>query len=180
MLEAKNVSINYGKRHAVVDVSLRVSPGDIDGYRWANGAGKSSLLRALNGAIQPSAGEILLDGKPLSAFSRRAIGRRIAVVTQEALLAFPVSVLEYVLGGRLCVVRIGRVGGESERDLEIAANVLRQTELENFSARLMNELSGGERQRAVLARALAPRPEFFCLTTDGQPGLGASGFDAFS
>jgi iron complex transport system ATP-binding protein len=46
-------------------------------------------------------------------------------------------------------------GWESKRDLEIAAEVLRETELESFGGRLMNELSGGERQRAVLARALA-------------------------
>jgi iron complex transport system ATP-binding protein len=46
-------------------------------------------------------------------------------------------------------------GWESERDLEIAAEVLRETDLEDFGPRLMNELSGGERQRAVLARALA-------------------------
>jgi ABC-type cobalamin/Fe3+-siderophores transport system ATPase subunit len=155
MLEAKNVNVNYGKRQAVVDVSLRVSPGDMTAIVGANGAGKSSLLRALNGAIQPSSGEILLHGKPLTSFTRRAIGRHIAVVTQEALLAFPVSVLEYVLGGRYAWAGPGAWGWESERDLEIAFEVLRQTELENFSSRRMNELSGGERQRAVLARALA-------------------------
>src|SRR5216683_1489034 len=163
MLEAKNVSINYGKRQAVVDVSLSVSPGDMTAIVGANGAGKSSLLRSLNGAIQPLAGEILLDGKPLSSFSRRAIGRRIAVVTQEALLAFPVSVLEYVLGGRYAWSGSGAWGWASERDVEIAADVLRQTELEDFSARLMNELSGGERQRAVLARALATEAEILLL-----------------
>ena len=155
MLEAKSVSIDYGKRPAVVNVSLRLSPGDMTAIVGANGAGKSSLLRALNGAIQPSSGEILLDDKPLSSFTRRTIGRRIAVVTQEALLAFPVSVLSYVLGGRYAWSASGAWGWESERDLEIAFEVLRETELENFSARLMNELSGGERQRAVLARALA-------------------------
>jgi ABC-type cobalamin/Fe3+-siderophores transport system ATPase subunit len=157
MLEAKNVSINYGERHAVVNVSLCVTPGNITAIVGANGAGKSSLLRALNGAIQPATGEILLDGRPLTSFTRRAIGRRIAVVTQEALLAFPVSVLEYVLGGRYAWSGSGNWGWgwESERDLEIAFEVLRQAELENFGARLMNELSGGERQRAVLARALA-------------------------
>ena len=154
MLEARNVSINYGTRQAVVNVSLRVSPGDMTAIVGANGAGKSSLLRALNGAIQPSQGEILMDGKPLNSYARRAIGRRIAVVTQESLFAFPVSVLEYVLGGRYPWSG-GTWGWESERDLEIAFEVLRETELENFSARLMNELSGGERQRAVLARALA-------------------------
>jgi iron complex transport system ATP-binding protein len=155
MLEAKEVSINYGRRRAVENVSLRVSPGDVTAIVGANGAGKSSLLRALNGAIQPSAGQILLDDKPLSSFPRRTIGRRIAVVTQEALLAFPVSVLEFVLGGRYAWSGSGTWGWESERDLEVAYEVLRQTELEKFSARLMNELSGGERQRAVLARALA-------------------------
>ena len=155
MLEAKNVSITYGKRPAVINVSLHVSPGDMTAIVGANGAGKSSLLRALNGAIQPSSGEILLDDKPLSFFSRRAIGRRIAVVTQEALLAFPVSVLSYVLGGRYAWSTSGAWGWESEHDLRIALEVLRQTELEHFGTRLMNELSGGERQRAVLARALA-------------------------
>lgn len=161
MLEAKNVSVNYGKRHAVVDVSLRVSQGDMTAIVGANGAGKSSLLRALNGVIQPSNGEILLDGEPLTFFTRRAIGRRIAVVTQEALLAFPVSVLEYVLGGRYAWSGSG--AWESEHDLEIAFEVLRQTELEYFSARLMNELSGGERQRAVLARALATEAKILLL-----------------
>jgi iron complex transport system ATP-binding protein len=155
MLEAKNISINYGPRQAVVDVSLSVIPGSMTAIVGANGAGKSSLLRALNGALTPSSGEIHLDGKPLGDFSRRTIGRRIAVVTQEALLAFPVSVLEYVLGGRYAWSGSGAWGWESEHDLEIAFEVLRQTELEDFSARLMNELSGGERQRAVLARALA-------------------------
>lgn len=154
MLEARDVSINYGMRQAVVNISLRVSPGDMTAIIGANGAGKSSLLRALNGSIQPSRGEILLDGKLLNSYARRAVGRRIAVVTQEALLAFPVSVLEYVLGGRYPWSGAGTWGWESERDLEIALEVLRETELENFSTRLMNELSGGERQRAVLARAL--------------------------
>lgn len=163
MLEAKNVSISYGARQAVVDVSLGVLPGSVTAIVGANGAGKSSLLRALNGAIQPSHGDILLDGEPLSILARRAIGRRIAVVAQEALLAFPVSVLEYVLGGRYAWAGRGAWGWESERDLEIAYEVMRHTELEKFSARLMNELSGGERQRAVLARALATEAKILLL-----------------
>ena|ERR1044071_8410806 len=155
MLEAKNVSVNYDQRSAVIDVSLKVSPGELTAVIGANGAGKSSLLRTLNGSMRPSSGEVLLDGKPLSSFNRRAIGRHIATVTQESLLGFPVSVLEYVLGGRYAWAGSGGWGWESERDLEIALDVLRQTELEELSGRLMNELSSGERQRAVLARSLA-------------------------
>lgn len=155
MLEAREISVKYGARQAVTNVSLEVRPGMMTAIVGANGAGKSSLLRALNGTIDPSSGQILLDGKPLASIARRTVGRRIAVVTQEALFAFPVSVLEYVLGGRYAWSTSGGWGWESERDLEIAFNVLRQTELEDFSDRLMNQLSGGERQRAVLARALA-------------------------
>lgn len=162
MLEAKNITVNYGERRAVDGVSLVVRPGLMTAIVGANGAGKSTLLRALNGAIEPSSGEVLLDDKPLSTFARRTVGRRIAVVTQEALLAFPVSVLEYVLGGRYAWSS-GGWGWESDRDLEIARTVLEQTELKDFSNRLMNELSGGERQRAVLARALATEAAILLL-----------------
>lgn len=163
MLEARNISINYGTRQAVVDASLTVVPGEMTAIIGANGAGKTSLLRTLNGAIQPSHGEVLLDQQPLGSYSRRAIGRRIAAVAQETQLAFPVSVLEYVLGGRYPWSTSGSWGWESARDLEIVFEVLRETELEDFGPRLMNELSGGERQRAVLARALATGAEILLL-----------------
>lgn len=155
LLEARNISVNYGERVAVADVSLRAMSGEVIAIIGPNGAGKSSLLRALNGALPLSSGEVLLDGKPLGSFARRVVGRRLAVVAQEAELRFPVTVMEFVLGGRYAWSSAGAFGWETERDVEIARAVLKETELENFSARLMSELSGGERQRAVLARALA-------------------------
>lgn len=154
-LEAQNISVNYGERVAVDGVSLRAVPCEVTAIVGPNGAGKSTLLRALNGAIPTASGEVLLDGKPLRSLARRTIGRRIAVVAQEAELRFPVTVMEFVLGGRYAWSGAGALGWETERDVEIAQEVLRETELEDFSARLMSELSGGERQRAVLARALA-------------------------
>ncbi|MDT5063748.1 MAG: cobalamin transport system ATP-binding protein [Acidobacteriota bacterium] len=155
VLEAKDVSLNYGERVAVASVSLRAVPGEVTAIIGPNGAGKSTLLRALNGALNPSSGEVLLDGKPLRLFARRTVGRRIAVVAQEAELRFPVTVMEFVLGGRYAWSSASAWGWETERDVTVAQEVLRETELEDFSARLMSELSGGERQRAVLARALA-------------------------
>ena len=155
MLEAREISINYGPREALQRVSLRAEPGKLTAIVGPNGAGKSTLMRVLNGALQPSRGEVLLDGKPLRALARRAVSRRIAVVAQEADLRFPVTVLEFVLGGRYAWSGTGAWGWETERDVEVAREVLRETKLEEFGARLMTELSGGERQRAVLARALA-------------------------
>src|SRR5258708_27363076 len=69
--------------------------------------------------------------------------------------------MEFVLGGRHAWTTAW--GWETERDVEVARAVLRDTDLEDFAARLMNELSGGERQRAVLARALATEASVFLL-----------------
>lgn len=155
MLEARDVTIKYGERVAVAEVSVRLAAGEITALIGPNGAGKSTFLRALNGQVRRAAGVVLLDGEPIEKLSRRTIGRRIAVVAQEAELRFPVTVLEFVLGGRFAWASNAGWGWETERDLSIADAVLRETELTDLSGRLLNELSGGERQRAVLARALA-------------------------
>jgi iron complex transport system ATP-binding protein len=155
MLEARDLTVGYGARKVLAGVTLRAEPGTMTAIIGPNGAGKSTLMRALNGSLAPLSGRVLLDGEPLTSYARRAVARRISVVAQEAELRFPVTVLEFVLGGRYAWSSAGAWGWETERDLEIAHAALRQTELDDFSRRLMNELSGGERQRAVLARALA-------------------------
>jgi iron complex transport system ATP-binding protein len=155
MLEARDITVNYGTRLAVSGVSLKLEPHRVIAIIGPNGAGKSTVLRALNGGLNPSSGEILLDGQPLVSYSRRAIAKRIAVVAQEGDLRFPVTVFEFVLGGRYAWASTAGWGWETPRDVEIAREVVGETQLEDLSGRLMNELSGGERQRAVLARALA-------------------------
>jgi ABC-type cobalamin/Fe3+-siderophores transport system ATPase subunit len=155
MLEARNITVRYGERTAVSNVSLTVRPGEIIAVLGPNGAGKSTMLRALNGGIATTSGEIVLDGRSLTTYSRRSLARLIGVVAQEADVRFPVTVLEFVLGGRYAWASSGGWGWETAEDLNYVAHVLRQTDLEELSSRLLSELSGGERQRAVLARALA-------------------------
>jgi iron complex transport system ATP-binding protein len=163
VLEARNLTIQYGDRKAVDAASLLLRPGIVTALIGPNGAGKSTLLRSLNGQIRPAAGKILLNDEPLEKFTRRSIAKQIAVVAQEAELRFPVSVLEFVLGGRFVWASSSGWGWESERDIEVAETVLKETDLSELSGRLMSELSGGERQRAVLARALATEAEFLLL-----------------
>jgi iron complex transport system ATP-binding protein len=155
MLEGKNISVRYGGRLAVREISLSVGSGKILAIAGPNGAGKTSLVKALNGSVPIAVGEVLLDGAPLASYSRREVARRLAVVAQEAELRFPVTVLEFVLGGRYAWAAMGAWGWETDADLTAAHEAIYDTELTEFSGRLMNELSGGERQRAVLARALA-------------------------
>jgi iron complex transport system ATP-binding protein len=161
MLEARNITVNYDSREAVADVSLSATARQVIAVIGPNGAGKSTLLRVMNGYIRPSRGEVFLDQEPLAFYAQRAIARRIAVVAQEADLRFPVTVMEFVLGGRYAWSSAW--GWESESDVEIARAIISETELRGFESRLMNELSGGERQRAVLARALATEAKILLL-----------------
>jgi iron complex transport system ATP-binding protein len=163
VLEARDLTISYNDRIAVSNVALTLDAGEITALIGPNGAGKSTLLRSLNGQVAGTSGAVLLDGQPIEKYNRRTIGRRIAVVAQEAELRFPVTVLEFVLGGRFAWGPNSGWGWETEGDLRVAAEVLAETELTELSGRLMNELSGGERQRAVLARALATEASFLLL-----------------
>ncbi len=163
MLEARQLTIKYDSRVAVDDLSLNIKKGQITAIIGSNGAGKSTLLRVLNSSIKPATGEVILDGAPIQSYTRQQISRRIAVVAQEADLRFPVTVLEFVLGGRYAWASTSAWGWETERDIEVVSGVLTETELDQLSHRLMNELSGGERQRAILARALATEARMLLL-----------------
>jgi iron complex transport system ATP-binding protein len=162
-LKASDLTIAYDQRIAVADLTLALNAGEITAIIGPNGAGKSTLLRALNGQIPKVSGAILLDGQPLERLNRRKISHHLAVVAQEAELRFPVTVLEFVLGGRFAWATHSGWGWETERDLKVAESVLQETELTELSARLMNELSGGERQRALMARALATEAPILLL-----------------
>lgn len=153
VLSARNISVNFGGRHVLRDVSLDVRGGEIVALLGPNGAGKTTLMRSLNGSVTPSASDVVLDEKPLASLSRREIAGSIAVVAQENETKFPVTVLDFVLSGRFVHGRA--FGWETEADNAAARRALSDCDLGGFADRLMNEISGGERQRVVLARALA-------------------------
>lgn len=163
MLEVQNISINYGNRAVVSDVSFSLEAGKIIALLGSNGAGKTTVLKSLNGSLPVANGEISLDGKSLNNFSRREIAQKISVIAQETETKFPVSVLEFVLSGRFAQPSGALFGWETETDLHIATDCLNSCDLENYESRQMNQLSGGERQRVVLARALATEAKILLL-----------------
>ncbi len=161
MLEVRNISVNYAARTIVEDISFSLARGQIIVLLGANGAGKTTVLKSLNGSLPVAKGEITLDGDDVKSYSRREIARKIAVVAQENETKFPVSVLEFVLSGRFA--HGAAFGWETENDRRIALDCLRLCDLREYETRLMNELSGGERQRVVLARALATEAQILLL-----------------
>jgi iron complex transport system ATP-binding protein len=114
MLEARNLSIGYGRDPIGAGLSLSVTPGDILCLLGPNGCGKTTLFRTLLGLLPPLAGDVLLGGKPISAQSRAAIARRIAYVPQAHAPPFPFEALEVVLMGR--TARLGAFGQPGRQD----------------------------------------------------------------
>ena len=161
MLSIRDISVSYGDREVLRDVSFDLCEGEIIALLGANGAGKTTLIKALNGTVALASGGISLGGKQLTQLSRHEIARQVAVVAQENETRFPVTVLEFVLSGRF--VHGGAFGWETETDIEYARKALADCHLAEFESRLMNHLSGGERQRVVLARALATNARILLL-----------------
>jgi iron complex transport system ATP-binding protein len=151
-----------GTRDAAVrDVSLTVARGSITGLLGPNGCGKTTLLKLLAGMLQPRGGQVTLDGRPVSALTRREIARRLAVVPQETRTPFDFTVIEMVLMGRY--PHLGAFELEGARDLAIAREALAATGTTAFESRAFSTLSGGEKQRVVIAGALAQSAEVLLL-----------------
>ncbi len=150
-LQGRDLSYSIGGAHLVREASVEVRPGMITVVVGANGAGKSTLLRLLAGELEPNAGGVWLDGRPLHEWSLIERGRRRAVLPQHSTLGFGFTVFDVVLLGRTPHVR----GFEGARDHRIAMKALSRVGGEHLAGRRYPTLSGGERQRVHLARVLA-------------------------
>ncbi|WP_439886297.1 heme ABC transporter ATP-binding protein [Pseudomonas sp. MBLB4123] len=149
MLCAQNLAVRRGGRSVLADIDLRLQPGEVLGVLGPNGAGKSTLLGALCGELPPAQGQVLLDERPLGAWSGPERARRLAVLPQSSTLNFAFRVEQVVAMGRLPHAS-GRL-----RDGEIVEAALQAADAAHLGGRSYLELSGGERQRVHLARVLA-------------------------
>ena len=145
----------------LADVSLDVRRGELLGVIGPNSAGKTTLIWVLSGVVRATAGDVLLEGRPIDGFSSTEIARRIAVVPQALPLDFPFTVAELVLMGRY--PHAPERFFESAEDQQIAREAMATTGVLELCDAPLERLSGGERQRAVIARALAQRPRLLVL-----------------
>ena len=161
LVEAKGLRFAYGQRAVISDLTLTVRRGEMVAIAGPNGSGKSTLLGLLSGRAASADGAVALEGRDLASYARRALARLIAVVPQEAGIAFPYTVSEMVLLGR--APHLGGLGLEGRHDLEVAERSMARTGVLDFAHRPLAELSGGERQRVIVARALAQEPTLLLL-----------------
>lgn len=149
--------VRIGARTILDDVTLSVGAGEFVGLVGPNGAGKTTLLRLLAGLIVPSAGRVVLHGRPLGAVSRDERARRVAALFQGAGIGWPMRVREIVALGRLPHRRA--FAGEDAADQAAIARAMASTQIDHLADRVEPTLSSGERMRVLLARALAVEAE---------------------
>jgi iron complex transport system ATP-binding protein len=160
-LALRGVAFGYGTRPLFRSLDLEVEAGSMIAVLGPNGAGKTTLVRLASGEVPPSAGSVSILGHDLAKLPGRERARRVAVVPQESEPTFDFTVRELVLFGR--APHLGLFGIETARDVEIANEAMRSTEVAELQDRPSRALSGGERQRVNLARALAQEPRLLLL-----------------
>jgi iron complex transport system ATP-binding protein len=161
LLECREVDICIGTRTLVRRLNLQVRAGSLLAVLGPNGAGKSLSLHTFAGLRAPASGALLVGGRPIAEWTRRALACELALMPQNVEDPFPANVLETVLLGRH--PHIARWQWESAQDLAIATNALAAVGLAGYEEREIYTLSGGERRRAALAAVLAQTPRLFLL-----------------
>ncbi|MBU5211318.1 phosphonate ABC transporter ATP-binding protein [Heyndrickxia oleronia] len=161
MIEFKNVSKVYPNgTKGLKNVNLTINKGDFVVIVGLSGAGKSTLLRSINRLHEITEGEILIDGKSITAAkgkSLRHIRRDIGMIFQNFNLVKRSSVLRNVLSGRVAYHSTVRtlLGMSPKEDVELAINALDRVNIKEKAYSRADELSGGQQQRVSIARALA-------------------------
>lgn len=147
ILCGEQVTLGYGRRTVLADVNLAIRRGEFWAFLGPNGEGKSTLIKALLGAVRPARGKIFLRAD----FQRRT---RLALVPQECEVnpSVPTTVREFILGG---LVGINVSGAQRDARLK---GVLDLMAIPHLRERSLWALSGGQRQRALVARALIRDP----------------------
>jgi branched-chain amino acid transport system ATP-binding protein len=142
VLEAKQMCVGYGAVEVVKDVDLVVHAGEVVALLGVNGAGKTTIVRALSGQLKPSGGEVWLKGRPTTAPLHKRVRDGMRLITEDRSVFMGLTTAENL-----------RLGGQSR---EACLAVF--PELERLLHRRAGLLSGGEQQMLTLARALAAQP----------------------
>ena len=165
LLEVRNLVVRYGEIEALRGVSFSVEQGKVVTLLGANGAGKSTTLRAISGLSKPAAGDILFDGKSIAGLRPEAIVRLGISHVPEGRRIFPgLTVKENIMLGAS-----NRRVSSSELSREADAMFDLFPDIRKFTSSLGWTLSGGQLQMVAVARGLMAKPRLLLLD---EPSLG--------
>jgi erythritol transport system ATP-binding protein len=153
VLAARNVAKSYGSIHALKGVNFDIRRGQVTTLFGENGAGKSTLMKILSGVVQPTSGEIILDGEPvIFASSSQARDHGISIIHQELSLAPNMNVRDNIFMGREIMTATGVDFAEEERQTRA---LLAELEEDIDPLTLVEDLRLGQQQIVEIARALS-------------------------
>ena len=156
MIEVKNVSKKYGDFYAVRNINFNVKDGEIVGFLGRNGAGKTTTMNMITGFIEPSRGEIIVNGADVDSKPKK-VKKMIGYMPEGTPLYSDLTVKEFVsyMADLKCISRKDKK--------EAVEKALMQTGLDKVRNRLTRNLSRGFKQRVSLAGALVGDPEILIL-----------------
>lgn len=152
MIRMRQLAIGYKDVLLYTD-DIHLERGKVYALIGANGRGKTTLLKTLNGFLKPLSGELVIDNKRAAEFSQSEFARKIAFVSSKFEGVDHLTVYQYVALGR--TPYLGFFGRLSMHDHSMVKSAIEQLGLTDFSERITSELSDGERQMSSIARALA-------------------------
>ncbi len=155
--------MKYGQIEALRDISLTIQPGRIIAVVGANGAGKSTLMMTLAGVLQPAAGSICFEGKPLPRQPHAVLALGICLVPERRRLYANLTVKENLQMGAF--LRNDKQGIADDLEAMYALFPVLKQRLKQYAG----TLSGGEQQMVAIARGLMSRPKLLLLD---EPSLG--------
>lgn len=156
MIEVKNVTKKYGDFTAIDHISFEVKDGEVVGFLGPNGAGKSTTMNMITGFIEPTEGQIIVNGNDISEKAIKA-KKQIGYMPENVPLYQELTVKEFVK----YMAELKRVDAK-QRKLQIE-EILKETGLEEVQNKLIKNLSRGYKQRVSLAGALMGKPDVLIL-----------------
>jgi branched-chain amino acid transport system ATP-binding protein len=165
LLEIRNLVVRYGEIEALRGVSFSVEQGSVVTLLGANGAGKSTTLRAISGLTKPVSGEVVFDGEPIAGLGPEAIVRLGISHVPEGRRVFPgLTVKENImLGASNRRASKAQISGEADAMFDLFPDIRK------FANALGWTLSGGQLQMVAVARGLMAKPKLLLLD---EPSLG--------
>ena len=169
MIEIKDLIKRYPSgEEALKGVSLSVPDDSVIALIGPSGAGKSTLIRCINRLVEPTSGEILVNGKNVVRMNKKELRlarRKIGMIFQEYALVDRLTVMENVLSGQLGYIGFWKSAFRKfpKEAIERAYTLLERVGLSDYVDSRADQLSGGQRQRVGIARALIQNPELLLV-----------------
>ena len=161
VIQVEKLTIGYGTRSVLKDISFALGKGEIVGIIGCNGAGKSTLLKTIRGMLPKQSGTVSYFGKALEAYTDKELAMKIAYLQQHVEVGFGYTGKDIVMAGRYPYMKWWE--RESNEDEKLALACMDYTGTVELADRPVTEVSGGQKQRILIAKVLAQQTPIIFL-----------------